>query len=302
MVIKSTINRAFSFLLLLLLSQNVLTAVLPPYLSQHLGILWLRVDQPGAHVYVNAMDRGKVDDNGDLRITLPEGRHLLLITKPIENSVYSYQSNRKITVHYGLNLVNLSLHKTLDPGWWHHFQNLSKNNRVDNDVRNSLHMLNIPAGEFTMGSNEIMFARPPHKMQVAAFKISKYEVTFDLYDRFVSQTSYDNPADDGWGRGQRPVINVSWDDAQIFLQWLNSVTQPEKPYRLPTEVEWEYAARGGTTSYYWWGDKPAYRMANCSDCGDPWYRRTTPVGSFAPTPMVCMIRQEMPMNEYRIAG
>jgi formylglycine-generating enzyme required for sulfatase activity len=79
------------------------------------------------------------------------------------------------------------------------------------------------------------------------------------------------------------VRDVSWDDAQKYVQWLSKTSG--HPYRLPTEAEWEYAARGGTSTTYWWGEQMRKGTANCKDCGDPWQADSpTPVGSFAPNP------------------
>ena len=85
----------------------------------------------------------------------------------------------------------------------------------------------------------------------------------------------------GWGRGPQPVINVNWDDAQQYVAWLSRVTG--QPYRLLTEAEWEYAARAGTTTAYYWGDEIGKGNANCDGCGSQWdTKQTAPVGSFAP--------------------
>ena len=87
------------------------------------------------------------------------------------------------------------------------------------------------------------------------------------------------PNDDGWGRGRQPVINVSWHEAQAYVQWLSA--QTGKQYRLPTEAEWEYAARAGTQTRYWWGDDIGKNNAVCYDCGSEWDdKQTAPVGSF----------------------
>jgi len=89
------------------------------------------------------------------------------------------------------------------------------------------------------------------------------------------------PSDNGWGRGNRPVINVSWDDAQNYIQWLSHKTG--KAYRLPSEQEWEIAARAGTTSDYYWGNDIGRNHANCDGCGSEWdNKKTAPVGSFKP--------------------
>ncbi len=85
----------------------------------------------------------------------------------------------------------------------------------------------------------------------------------------------------GWGRGRRPVINVSWNDAKQYVRWLSRKTG--KSYRLPSEAEWEYAARAGTRTRYWWGDAIGSDNAICARCGSRWdNKRTVPVGSFRP--------------------
>ena len=87
------------------------------------------------------------------------------------------------------------------------------------------------------------------------------------------------PDDNGWGRGQRPVINVSWQDAEAYTRWLSK--QSGKTYRLPTEAEWEFVAQGGSESTYWWGYKIGNGDANCFECGSQWDRKSTaPVAGF----------------------
>ena len=111
-------------------------------------------------------------------------------------------------------------------------------------------MLAIPSGGFTMGSPVDELGRDPdewqHSVQIERpFAIGKYEVTFDEYARFARAADRDMPPDEGWGRGRRPVINVSWNDARAYADWLSHHTG--QTYRLPTEAEWEYAARAGMT-------------------------------------------------------
>ncbi|MGH8653655.1 MAG: formylglycine-generating enzyme family protein [Gammaproteobacteria bacterium] len=95
--------------------------------------------------------------------------------------------------------------------------------------------------------------------------------------------------DAGWGAGQRPAINVSWDDATCFAAWLTKKRGLDEKhrYRLPTESEWEYAARGGKSVRYWWGDEVEKNKANCADCGSEWdsQQRTAPVGFFQKNPL-----------------
>lgn len=140
-------------------------------------------------------------------------------------------------------------------------------------------MVVVPAGRFLMGSPESEEGRdndegPQHEVTIPQpFAVGKYPVTFDEWDAFdraggiveTKQTSTGlifkktettrekyTPDDLGWGRGSRPVISVSWDDAQAYVKWLSEKTG--KRYRLLSEAEWEYAARAGKQSRYWFGD------------------------------------------------
>ncbi len=124
---------------------------------------------------------------------------------------------------------------------------------------------------------------PQHYVTITnAFAVSKFGLTFDEWDTCVAfGECVHRPIDSGWGRGQRPVINVSWEDAQQYVAWLVKVTG--KPYRLLSEAEYEYATRGGTTTAYPWGDDLGKNNANCNDCGSQWDdKQTAPVGSFTP--------------------
>jgi formylglycine-generating enzyme required for sulfatase activity len=155
-------------------------------------------------------------------------------------------------------------------------------------------MVDIPAGSFLMGSSAVDGPNakvdsnewPQHRVRVhKPFRIGKFEVTFDEYDIFAHLTGRPLPDHNGWGRGRQPVINVTWGDAQAYAAWLRERTG--KRYRLPTEAEWEYAARAGTTTDYWWGDGvPASPQANCANCGNQWSdkQRTAPVGSLLANP------------------
>jgi formylglycine-generating enzyme required for sulfatase activity len=142
-------------------------------------------------------------------------------------------------------------------------------------------MVAIAAGSFTMGAHTD-FAAPAHRVTIGKdFAIGRYEITFDEWDRCVSEGGCKTRPDDrGWGRGRRPIINVSWLDAEAFVTWLSQKTGHK--YRLPSEAEWEYAARGGTTSNYWWGGEIGSGHANCQSCGTGQSKATLPVGSFAP--------------------
>ena len=146
-------------------------------------------------------------------------------------------------------------------------------------------MVELPGGIFMMGSpidepNREIDERQ-QEVTIVPFAISRCEVTFAEYDVFAEATERDKPDDRGWGRGQRPVINVSWEDAAAYVVWLSERTGHN--YRLPTEAEWEYAARAGSQTAYWWGADIGEDNANCFGCGSQWDgKQTGPVGSFKP--------------------
>ena len=145
-------------------------------------------------------------------------------------------------------------------------------------------MVTLEGGTFTMGSPKGEEGRdddegPQHEVPLATFAIGKHEVTFDEWDLCVADAGCAWTDDDGWGRGRRPVINVSWDDAQAYVTWLSRETG--QPYRLPSEGEWEYAARAKTTTRYSWGDDPPTpEQANFGRN----VSKTTEVGSYPANP------------------
>jgi formylglycine-generating enzyme required for sulfatase activity len=155
-------------------------------------------------------------------------------------------------------------------------------------------MVVVPAGSFMMGApsteNQISGYTnqiPQHTVTIAKpFAVSKYELTFADWDACVAGGGCNGykPNDQRWGRGQQPVINVNWADAQAYVAWLSQVTG--KTYRLLSEAKYEYATRAGTTTAYPWGDDiklNGQAMANCIGCGSKWDdSQTAPVGSFLP--------------------
>lgn len=148
-------------------------------------------------------------------------------------------------------------------------------------------MVLLPSGDFRMGDQSGLGddnEKPVHVVHIdKPFSISRYEITFAEYDLFAKSTRRPLPDDNGWGRGNQPVINVTWKDADAYAEWLSS--QTGQPYRLPTEAEWEYAARAGTLSPYWWGNELIQGMAACSGCGSDWDgKQPAPVGSFQANP------------------
>ena len=147
-------------------------------------------------------------------------------------------------------------------------------------------MIVVPAGRFLMGSpagQGTVREHPPHEVTIAPFAVAKFAVTFNEWDACAGHGPCRRDVDDnGWGRGQRPVVDVTWGDIEAYIGWLSSIAS--KPYRLLSEAEREYATRAGTQTAYPWGDDIKLNgnpMANCDGCGSKWNGdQTAPVGSF----------------------
>ncbi len=142
----------------------------------------------------------------------------------------------------------------------------------------------VPAGLFVMGlGGKTAREGPPHRVIIGkSFAIGRYEVTFDQWQacRDDSACSID-PDDHKWGRGTRPVVNVNYNHALEYVEWISTKTGYH--YRVPSEAEWEYAHRGGSVTDYPWGDDAGENKANCKDCGSQWSAHSTaPVGAFEP--------------------
>ena len=148
-------------------------------------------------------------------------------------------------------------------------------------------MVVVPTGSFMMGAAEGEKGKrgdegPQHQVRIETpFAIGKFEVTFAEWDACVTVGGCNySPQDRGWGRGNLPVIYTSWIDIQDYFTWLSSLTGHQ--YRLPSEAEWEYTARAGSTSSFPWGEKMVEGYANCTGCGPSSGDRTVPVGSLQP--------------------
>jgi formylglycine-generating enzyme required for sulfatase activity len=141
-------------------------------------------------------------------------------------------------------------------------------------------MVVVPAGEFLMGSTDDAEEQPVHNVVIPSpFAVGKFAVTFAEWDACVADGGCNGykPGEEGWGRDRRPVINVSWHDAKLYIDWLNARTG--KTYRLLSEAEWEYVTRAGTDTPFWWGREITAGQANFYP-----NRKTVPVDTFEPNP------------------
>ncbi|WP_157879039.1 formylglycine-generating enzyme family protein [Pararhodospirillum photometricum] len=148
-------------------------------------------------------------------------------------------------------------------------------------------MISVPAGTFVMGEDGPRpETRPAHPVTLdRPFALGRTEVTFDQWQACVAAGACPGGQDDhGWGRGSRPMINVTHADAQAYARWLSALTG--HVYRLPLEAEWEYAARAGTTTPWWFGDTLSPGWVNCLHCvTEPWKdHASAPVASYPANP------------------
>lgn len=191
-----------------------------------------------------------------------------------------------------------------------------KHDREFQECPNCPVMVGIPAGKFAMGSPANETGRfqnegPQHYVTVRAFALGKYDVTSEQFQTFLTATGYQpvpcNPLlNTKWTSPPHgvayppfdveprrwPAACLDWKDAEAYIGWLNTRVREQHPgrtesgpYRLPTEAEWEYAARGGTTTSRWWGNDLGHGNANCNGCGSKWDNQVlADVGSFGPNP------------------
>ncbi|MBN3788831.1 SUMF1/EgtB/PvdO family nonheme iron enzyme [Burkholderia sp. Ac-20353] len=146
-------------------------------------------------------------------------------------------------------------------------------------------MLTVSPGTFAMGSNSgDSSEKPAHRVTLDhAFALAKYAVTVAQWNTCRDAGACPRLPSDSNTTPNAPARDLSWDDAQQYVKWLSKISG--KTYRLPTEAEWEFAARGGTATRYWWGNEMRAGNANCKDCGPPWHAEAPDnVGSFAANP------------------
>jgi formylglycine-generating enzyme required for sulfatase activity len=150
------------------------------------------------------------------------------------------------------------------------------------DCENCPELVVVPSGDFVMGANDTPYEKPEHTVTIPRpFAIGRREVNFDEWDLCADAGACKHrPDDHGWGRGNLPVVNVSWDDTKLYLAWLSQKTGQK--YRLPSEAEWEYAARAGTKTPFWWGRDIGTGHAQCDGCGSSTGQRMLAAGMFRP--------------------
>ena len=222
----------------------------------------------GANLYVDGVSMGTTPYHGSLTF----GNHALKIEKDDKTAT------KNITIDQTGGETNFALF-------------FEPQNFTETAAGSNIDMVYIKEGTFMMGSptneKDRESDETQHQVSLSGFYIGKYTVTFDQYDAFCTATNRSKPNDNGWGRGKRPVINVNWIDANAYCNWLSQKTG--KTYRLPTEAEWEYACRAGTTTPFNTGNNLTTAQANY-DGNYPYnnnskgiYRaKTLAVGSFAP--------------------
>jgi len=147
-------------------------------------------------------------------------------------------------------------------------------------------MIQVPSGTFRMGGPSALLSAdevPRREVDISSFMVSVNEITFAEYYKFANATKRRKPKNNGWDIKTHPVVDVSWDDALAYTRWLSKQTGMR--YRLLSEAEWEYVARAGTTTSYWWGSKPGEGNAHCFDCKSD-YNTSKPakVGTYKPNP------------------
>jgi len=210
---------------------------------------------------------------------------------------------RGLTMRGALIIVLFVLAATLGPARWRAETRVTSLFAIAEEISKQMHnfkecdrcpeMVMIPAGTFVMGSpndetNRADNEGPQHRVTFARpFAVGRFAVTFDEWDACVADGGCNgySPNDAGWGRGRRPVIYVSWNDARTYVHWLSNKTG--QAYRLLSEAEREYVTRAGTATPYWWGASISPQLANYYDgagSGQEDRQQTLPVDSFQPNP------------------
>jgi len=216
------------------------------------GQLIIKSDISEAMVYINSKPKAMVGDGGITTINLKEGMYTIKVEKSTANSEWIYTKTKKVFVGEDTSTkLTFKLDKKSTKKRTTRLKNVEKQ-RVNNINKKGFiepEMVLIKSGEFIMGGDGPQDERPVHTVKIKKdFFVAKYEVSFAEYDMFSKSTGKKIIKDSGYGRASKPVINISYNQAIEYIQWLNK--KSDKKYRLLTEEEWEYTARAG--SLYKW--------------------------------------------------
>lgn len=218
--------------------------------------------QPGnAQIYINGKLKGNTPGRKGkaISVDLPKGQNKVEIVKP-RSKHNEYYASRSVLITDGTeNSLSLPLKLRITSAFRKQLMATTGNEIIEPD------MIRVPAGTFSMGCVSdidcLKDQKPVHNVTIKEFMLAKHELTFKEWDVCVAQGGCSHYPDDyKFGRDNRPVLNVSWDDAQQYIHWLNEKT--DKQYRLANEAEWEYAARAGTTTPFNTGRCLSTDMAN----------------------------------------
>lgn len=254
------------------------------------GMLRIITEPGDAQIYINGQRKGSSPSEAgqSFAIKLPQGEYTVEAALPTDEPKERYGKKKVYVSDDTLQTVTITLDGTRQsPGYRAVLKRKYGGRAIEPE------MVSVPAGSFLMGSPASEPERedsegPQHRVTLRAFDLGKYELTFEEWDACFADGGCEQlPDDEGWGRGRRPVINVSWNDAQQYIAWLNRKTG--KHYRLPSEAEWEYAARAGTTTFFHTGDCINTDQANFAGSNHPVLGcpkgesrgRPLPVGQFA---------------------
>ena len=269
----------------------MLASVLPTGAHADKGMLRIVTEPGDAQIFINGKRKGNspAEAGQSFAIKLDEGEYRIQAVKSDGGPKEHYGQKDAFVANDSLQTLTIQLRERPSASFRANLKRKYGGRAIEPQ------MVALPASSFTMGSPSSEPQRgfsegPQHTVNVPAFEMSKHELTFDEWDACVADGGCDHwPGDAGWGRGKRPVINVSFDDIQQYLTWINKKTG--KRYRLPSEAEWEYAARAGTSTRFSTGDCITTDQANfqgnypASGCPKGEYRRqTVPVGSFSANP------------------
>ncbi len=246
------------------------------------GMLKITTEPGDAKIYINGKRKGNSPSKKGQTFTikLEEGEYRIEVIKATDGAFELYGENNDVFVAEDtLQPITIELKERLSPSFK---TELAKKYAGNLPIPK---MIKIPAGKFSMGCLSGKYCNPDqlpvHSVTVSSFAMSATEVTFEQWDACVSGGGCNHyPDDEGWTRGDLPVMNVSFYDIQEYLIWLNSRGQGK--FQLPSEAQWEYAARAGSVKHYSWGNDIGRNNANCYDCGSLWDRKIAPVASFKP--------------------